>query len=88
MRDELAEMGVVLLNVNIDKTADKWKQAVGRNTIEGVHVRGIELDALQEMYELYSIPVYEIISKKGEFVYLSEKPDRNILDEFKAWVVE
>ncbi len=88
MRDELAEMGVVLLNVNIDKSKEKWESALTRHTIDGVHVRGKELDALQELYSLYSIPVYEIISKKGELVYLSDEPDRNILEEFKAWVNE
>lgn len=88
MRDELASMGVILLNVNIDKSEDKWKSALEKNAIDGKHVRGVQLDALQELYELYSIPVYEIINKKGELVYLSDNPDRNILGEFKAWVKE
>ncbi len=88
MRAELADIGVVLLNVNIDKDESKWHSAMAKHQIIGTHVRGSELDSLQEMYELYSIPSYEIINKKGEFVYLSDRPNRNIIEEFKQWVKE
>ncbi len=88
MRTELEKIGVVLLNVNIDKTESQWINAMQKHQIIGTHVRGKELDNLQELYELYSIPSYEIINKKGELVYLSDKPDRNILDEFKQWINE
>lgn len=88
MRTELDKMGVVLLNVNIDKTESQWTEAMDKHNIIGTHVRGKELDSLQALYELYSIPSYEIINKNGELVYLSDKPDRNILDEFRLWINE
>lgn len=88
MRSQMANEGVVLLNVNIDKSEELWRKAVSRHSIDGTHVRGHDLESLQELYKLYSIPSYEIINKKGEFVYLSDNPDRNILGEFKQWVKE
>jgi len=88
MREELASIGVTLLNVNIDKTQQLWETALQKHNINGVHVRGEDLDELQELYKLYSIPSYEIINKKGQFVYLSDSPDRNIINEFKSWINE
>ncbi len=88
MRAELAEIGVVLLNVNIDKDESNWHSAMVKHKIIGTHVRGNDLDELQEVYELYSIPSYEIINKRGDFVYLSTSPNRNIIQEFKEWVKE
>lgn len=88
MRSQLSDEGVVLLNVNIDKSEKLWRRAVSQHAIDGTHVRGKELDNLQEMYKLYSIPSYEIINKEGKFVYLSDSPDRNIIEEFKSWVKE
>lgn len=86
MRNKLSDLGVVLLNVNIDKEETNWHNAMAKHHINGIHVRGIGLDDLQEVYNLYSIPSYEIINKKGEFVYLSDRPNRNIIEEFKQWV--
>lgn len=86
MRNQLDEMGVMLLNVNIDKNKTDWESAMDKHHINGVHVRGIELESLQELYKLYSIPSYEIINKDGEFVFLSDKVDRNIIEEFSKWV--
>jgi len=86
MRNQLDEIGVVLLNVNIDAEQYNWETAMVKNNINGVHVRGQELEKLQELYELYSIPSYEIINKEGNFVYLSYDTERNIIEEFKQWV--
>jgi len=88
MREELETIGVTLLNVNIDNSKELWKNAMQKHNINGVHVRGTDLDGLQELYELYSIPSYEIINKKGQFVYLSDSPDRHIITEFKSWLKE
>lgn len=87
-REELEDIGVTLLNVNIDQTEEKWMQSLEQHDINGVHVRGQDLDSLQSIYQLYSIPSYEIINKKGEFVYLSEGENRNLIEEFKSWVKE
>lgn len=88
IRDELEALGITLLNVNIDNEEKKWHTAMKNNKINGVHVRGLDLDSLQELYQLYSIPTYEIINKKGMLVYLSEDGSRNILDEFASWMEE
>jgi len=88
MREKMQEAGVVLLNVNIDKEHDKWTTSLSDNPINGVNVRGQNLDVLQELYGLYSIPTYEIINKKGQLVYLSDKVDRDIIQEFRNWVKE
>jgi len=88
IRDELENLGITLLNVNIDEEEKKWHSAMKNNIINGIHVRGLELESLQELYQLYSIPTYEIINKQGILVYLSEDGSRNILDEFASWMKE
>lgn len=88
IRNEMEALGITLLNVNIDKEEKKWHTAMKNNTINGVHVRGVDLEGLQELYQLYSIPYYEIINKQGMLVYLSEDGSRNILDEFRSWMAE
>ncbi len=87
-RDRLQEMGITLLNVNIDQSEEKWKQAMETHHINGIHVRGQDLDSLQSLYQLYSIPSYEIINKRGEFVYLSDGGSRDIFQEFEVWMKE
>lgn len=84
----LADKGVVLLNVDIDKDPLNWKAALVKHKIEGIHVRGTDLDELQEVYQLYTIPSYEIINKYGYLVYLSDDPKRSIIGEFERWVAE
>jgi len=88
MREQLDSLGITLLNVNIDKTSELWKRALTKHHINGVHVRGKNIEVLKELYKLYSIPAYEIINKAGQFVYLSDAPDRNIIDEFQSWIKE
>lgn len=88
IRHLLADKGVVLLNVDIDKDPLSWKAALVKHTIEGIHVRGTDLDELQEVYQLYTIPSYEIINKYGYLVYLSDDPKRSIIGEFERWVAE
>jgi len=87
-RERLERMGVILLNVNIDQSEEKWRQSIKAYSISGQHVRGKDLDELQSVYQLYSIPSYEIINKKGEFVYLSNTGSRDIFEEFKSWLKE
>ena len=88
IRQMLADKGVVLLNVDIDKDPLNWKAALVKHDIAGIHVRGTDLDELQEVYQLYTIPSYEIINKNGYLVYLSDDPNRSIIQEFERWVVE
>lgn len=85
IRKEMEKLGVVLLNVSIDDDASKWKDAMKTYTIAGDHAL-VNKQNVQELYQLYSVPVYEIIGKQGQFLYLSENPDRSILDEFRKFV--
>ncbi len=85
IRKELEAVGVVLLNVSIDDNSDKWKEAMKNYNIAGDHAI-VNKQNVQELYQLYSVPVYEIIGKQGQFLYLSDDPDRNILDEFRKFV--
>jgi len=87
-RTQLQDIGVTLLNVNIDQSEEKWISSLEKYDINGTHVRGQNLDSLQSLYQLYSIPSYEIINKKGEFVYLSDGENRNLIEEFKTWIKE
>ena len=84
MRKNLENMGVVLLNVSIDKTETKWKTSLARVPIVGINTFANQnIDELKRNYQLSSIPAYFIVNKKGKFAYLSEKPNRNIMDEFR-----
>jgi Thiol-disulfide isomerase and thioredoxins len=88
IRTQLSDMGVQLLNINVDKDEAKWSNAMSKYDINGIHARGIDLADLQINYKIYSIPIYEIINKKGYQVYLSDLPNRNVINAFKAWLNE
>lgn len=86
-RDKLEAMGVTLLNVSIDKNIEAWERALGTNeNLNGVNVHADDIDSIQKVYNLYSIPAYEIINKSGHFVYLSQDGSRDIFTEFKNWI--
>lgn len=87
VRDSLQSMGVTLLNISIDSEPVKWRKAVNRLNIQGVH--GItSKEALFQNYDISSIPYYEIISKSGTIVYLSDQANRDIFQEFSNWIRE
>jgi len=89
VRTKLQEMGVVLLNVSIDDTKGKWKKSLDKHiVINGVNAHASDLDFVKNNYELSSIPLYEILNKKGEFVYLSETYPRDIYADFQRWLEE
>jgi len=89
VRTRLEEMGIVLLNVSIDKNKENWTKSLDKNiVINGVNVHGNDLDFIQSQYELSSIPLYEILNKQGEFVYLSESYPRDIYADFQKWLDE
>ncbi len=89
VRTKLESMGVVLLNVSIDKQKENWRKSLDKNiVINGVNVHGSDLDLMHTQYQLSSIPLYEILNKKGEFVYLSETYPRDIFADFQKWLDE
>jgi len=85
IRKQIEDLGIVMLNVSIDKDPEKWKVAVEAHQPNGIHAI-VPHDIVRDNYQLYNVPLYEIIGKRGEFLYLSDDPNRNILDNFKAFV--
>lgn len=86
VRAQLASEGVILLNVNIDKTEDLWHNALNVQEISGHNVRTTDIEGLQADYQVYNIPLYEIVNRRGQLVYLPDDPDRSILDAFRVWL--
>jgi len=88
IRSQLEAAGVILLNVNIDKTEDLWLNALEMQNINGRNVRTTDIEGLQANYQVYNIPLYEIVNRSGQLVYLPEDPNRSIIDAFKGWLEE
>lgn len=87
VRTKLEGMGVTLLNISIDKTKSNWEQSLNKHiVINGLNGHANNIDLVQSNYELSSIPLYEILNKKGEFVYLSETYPRDIFADFQSWL--
>lgn len=87
MRESMEKLGVVMLNVSIDKSDQKWRKAIAEVQPTGIHA-SVPHNVVQDPYQMYSVPLYEIVGKRGQFLYLSDDPDRNILDNFKQFLSE
>ncbi len=85
MRKNIEELGVVMLNVSIDEKSENWKSAIKAHQPTGTHAH-IPQAKVQDDYQLYSVPLYEIIGKDGEFLYLSDEPGRDILENFRQFM--
>ena len=83
IRKRLQDMGVVLLNISIDKEEEAWRDAMIRHNPLGVNTWAISLQDLAKDYDISSIPLYHIINKQGKFAYLSDQESRDIVDEFR-----
>lgn len=88
MRLELQNRGVKLLNVNIDDNREIWKSTLLSKNILGTNVWASDFEQIQDDYEIYNIPQYEIVNKKGMLVYLSQNENRSIIEEFIGWLKE
>ncbi len=88
LRKQLENLGVVLLNVSIDENEMLWKPAVEKVKPYGYNVYASNLLQVKRDYGLSAIPAYFIINKKGDFAYLSDKQNRDILQEFRILVNE
>ena len=87
VRKQLAEEGVILLNVSIDKNPDLWRAAVAKHSnINGINVLSSDIKNLMDNYRITKVPDYHIIDKTGNFVFLSDNAGRDIVAEFKAWL--
>ena len=87
MREDIENLGIVMLNVSIDKSTEKWKTAIAEHQPTGIHAI-VPQDDVRNDYQLYSVPLYEIVGKRGQFLYLSDDPNRDILENFKAFMAE
>ena len=83
-RIALEKMGVVLLNISVDQTQEAYKSLLQRQPIDGINAWTIEKARIQDAYELFAIPTYHIINKKGEFYFLGDGPGRDVFGEFRA----
>ncbi len=86
MRQQMQDVGVVLLNVSLDDSEETWKKTMSRINIPGDHMLAGRDAELMEEYQLYNIPSYYIIDKEGRLAYLSDGYDRDIIGEFRAMV--
>ena len=73
MRDNMEDIGVVMLNVSIDSDSDKWKQAIAEHNPTGIHAL-VSHNEVRELYQMYNVPRYEIVGKKGCLLYTSPSP--------------
>lgn len=88
VRSRLEELGVVLLNVSIDAGHSLWLSNLEKHDPLGTNALITNMNEARDSYQLYSIPAYFIIGKDGHFRYLSDDPDRDINQEFIAFLNE
>ena len=70
-RQQLHQSGVVMLNVNLDRTEAIWKQTLPQHDIPGTHVFGLDLSDFQEKMKFDTLPFYIVVDKFGYQNYLS-----------------
>jgi len=85
LRDDIESLGIVMLNVSIDEFSEKWKSAIAEHQPTGIHALVTHSD-VQDLYQMYSVPLYEIVGKKGQFLFLSDEPGRDILENFRQFM--
>jgi len=86
IRKRLQDLGVVLINISIDKKEEAWRDAMIRYNPQGINTWAISLQDLAKDYDISAIPLYHIVNKQGKFAYLSTDGGRNIVEEFRVLV--
>lgn len=86
IRKQLQDLGVVLINISIDKKEEAWRDAMIRHNPLGINTWAISLQDLAKDYDISAIPLYHIVNKQGKFAYLSNNGGRNIVEEFRVLV--
>jgi len=86
LRKDLDAMGVVLLNISIDKTERKFRDALEKHNILGINALASDYEKCVGDYDLSTIPAYYIIDKNGNFAFLSEGEGRDVRSEFRVLV--
>ncbi len=87
MRTQLKAIGITLLNVSIDESPKAWKGSLAKQNLSGINAISSK-EILYPNYQISSVPLYEIIGKDGTFKYLSEGENRDIIEEFRAYLNE
>ena len=87
-RVELEKMGVVLLNISIDQTKAAYEKSLVSHPIVGTNAWTSEQNSIRDDYELFAIPTYHIITKKGDFYFLGDGSGRDVFGEFRALLEE
>jgi len=85
MREQMDSIGVIMLNVSIDEDPDKWRSAIKEHHPTGLHAI-VPHDMVREAYQMYNVPRYEIVGRRGQFLYLSDETGRDILDNFREFI--
>lgn len=85
IRKQMLDQGVVLLNVCLDNTEDKWRRTMMRVPMPGINLYASANTPLKLKYDLSRLPAYFIVNKQGDFTYLPDGT-RDVLDEFKKLV--
>jgi len=71
VRQELERMGVVLLNVNVDKEENAWRRVLSSRTLEGTNVYAMSLGDFQKEMGFTGLPYYALVDKFGRLNYMT-----------------
>ncbi len=89
IREQLKAEGVRLVNISIDENLSSWEKALEKyDFIIGENGLANDINKTKLEFNITKTPDYHIINKAGEFVFLSDNYDRDIVAEFRAWVAE
>ena len=72
-RAQLHQNGIIMLNVNLDRTESIWHQTMAKYDIPGKHVYGLNLTDFQEKLKFDTLPYYILVDKFGYQTYLSSR---------------
>jgi peroxiredoxin len=87
VREQMEDLGVVLLNICLDEDEATWYETMTRISMPGTNLYAGNDEELKINYDLSKLPAYYIIDKNGNFAYLPEG-SRDILEEFRKMVSE
>jgi thiol-disulfide isomerase/thioredoxin len=83
-RKRLAQQGVIMLNVDLDRTEAKWRQTLTAIDIPGTNVYGLDLADFQEKLKFDTLPFYILVDKFGFQTYLSARNLNAAIGDFTA----
>lgn len=86
VRQQLEDLGVVLINISVDQSESTWRRTMMRVPMPGINLLANPNDQeIKKNYELTKLPAYYIIGKDGNMAYLPDGT-RDILAEFEKMV--